>query len=104
MFLGEKIRTLRERKNISQKELGEAIGVSDVMISMYEQDKKRPSLPTIIKMAEYFDVSYDILLGRKEITPSEIYMSLAKEAEKNGIDPEDIRLAIETMKKYRGGK
>lgn len=105
MSLGDKIRELREKKRISQKELGEAIGVSDVMVSMYEQSKKRPSLDTIIAIADYFDVSSDNLLGREETNNlSAPYLSLAKEAEKNGIDPDDIRLAIETIRKLREGK
>lgn len=67
MFSGSRLKKLRENKNISQKELAENIGVSDVMISMYEQDKKQPSLVTISKIAEYFYVTTDFLLGREEI-------------------------------------
>lgn len=105
MSLGDKIRELRERRHISQKELGEAIGVSDVMVSMYEQGKKRPSLDTVIAIADYFAISSDNLLGREEYDNlSGAYLSLAKEAEKNGIDPDDILLAIETIKKLREGK
>lgn len=104
MFLGGKLKELRENANVSQKEIGEAIGVSDVMISMYEQDKKNPSLPTIVKLAEYFGVSVDYLLGREHVDENEIplYMSLAKSAQDNGISLEDIKLAIETIKQIRG--
>lgn len=104
MSLGGKIKELREKKGISQKELGEAIEVSDVMVSMYEQDKKKPSLPTVIKLASYFNVTSDFLLGRNNTDISSIYLSLAKEAEANGIDPDDIKLAIDTIKRLRGGK
>jgi len=64
-MLSEKIKILREGRNLSQKELAEAIGVSDVMISLYEQGKKKPSLSTIVKLAEYFNVTTDYLLGAK---------------------------------------
>lgn len=71
MNLGEKIKELREGKNISQKELAENIGVSDVMVSMYEQNKKKPSLSTMEKIAEYFSVTVDYLLGRENASDSE---------------------------------
>ena len=104
MSLGVKIKELREKRNLSQKEVGEAIEVSDVMISMYEQDKKNPSLPTILKLASYFNVTSDYLLGRDSMNMGSVYLSLAKEAEENGIDPDDIKLAIDTIKRLRGGK
>ncbi len=66
MFSGENLKTLREIHNLSQKELGEQLDVSDTMISMYEQNKKQPSLTTITKMATYFNVSVDYLIGLKE--------------------------------------
>lgn len=66
MFSGENLKTLREQKNLSQKVLGEELDVSDTMISMYEQNKKQPSLPTITKMAKFFNVSVDYLIGLKD--------------------------------------
>ena len=67
MFSSGRLKSLRETRGISQKELAESIGVSDVMISMYEQGKKNPSLETISKIAKYFNVTVDYLLG-KELT------------------------------------
>ncbi len=67
MFSYNRLKSLRESKSISQKELAEGIGVSDVMVSMYEQGKKNPSIDTIAKISDYFGVSVDYLLG-KEIT------------------------------------
>ncbi|HWT74550.1 MAG TPA: helix-turn-helix transcriptional regulator [Mobilitalea sp.] len=103
MSIGSKIKELREKKGISQKELGEAIDVSDVMVSMYEQDKKKPSIPTVERLATFFNTTTDEILGRENPKMSSIYLSLAKEAEENGIDPSDIKLAIDTIKRLRGG-
>lgn len=66
MIFGERIKKLREDINISQKDLGECIGVSDVMISMYEQNKNYPSINTILKLSDYFNVSIDYLFGRED--------------------------------------
>ena len=65
MFSGSRLKELRDLRNVSQKELGEYVGVSDTMVSMYEQGKKKPSLPTIERIAEYFYESVDYLLGRE---------------------------------------
>lgn len=65
MFSHTRLKALRENRGLSQKGLGEEIGVSDVMISMYEQGKKNPSIDTITKMANFFGVSVDYLLGQK---------------------------------------
>lgn len=99
-MLGDKIKTLREGKNISQKELAQAIGVSDVMISMYEQDKKNPSLPTVVKIAEYFNVSTDYLLGSKHVSLDDDIPENIKAVARNLMDlPEENRkLAIDMIK------
>ena len=95
-MLGDKIKVLREGKNVSQKELAQAIGVSDVMISLYEQGKKYPSLSTIVRIAEYFNVSTDYLLGIKTSANDDIpenikavarnLMELSEEKRKLAID------------------
>lgn len=51
-----KILELRTQKNISQRELGEAIGVSNLSIFNYEKGTKKPRRNTLIKIAEYFNV------------------------------------------------
>ncbi|WP_410988634.1 helix-turn-helix domain-containing protein [Bacillus cereus] len=61
----ERIKMLRNKKNLTQKGLGEAIGVSESFISMVESktNRKSPSRATISKMAEVLGVSTDYLLG-----------------------------------------
>jgi len=56
MELGKMLKQLRESKGLSQKKLGEELGVSDVMISLYEKKSKKPSTKNLIKLAEYFNV------------------------------------------------
>lgn len=105
MFSGDRLKSLRETRGISQKELAESLNVSDVMVSMYEQDKKKPSLDTIAKMADYFNVTVDYLLGLEDTTEGlSVYLSLARDAQKNGISIDDIKMAIDTIKRIRGDK
>lgn len=61
-----KIRELRKAKKISMKELGVAIGgYAESTISLYENNKRQPDQATLIKIADFFGVSVDYLLGRE---------------------------------------
>ncbi|MGE5572991.1 MAG: helix-turn-helix domain-containing protein [Bacteroidota bacterium] len=64
MNLGEQIAHLRKAKGISQDELADLIGVSRGAISMYEINKREPDYETLQKLADFFGVSTDYLLGR----------------------------------------
>lgn len=66
-MLGERIKKLREEKEISQKSLSNYLGVSPSTIGMYEQDRRTPDSDMILKIANYFDVTTDYLLGASEI-------------------------------------
>lgn len=56
MTIGQKIKHLRTSRNLYQKDVALGVGVTDVMISKYESDKKKPGRDTIIKLANFFDV------------------------------------------------
>jgi transcriptional regulator with XRE-family HTH domain len=61
--LGERLRILRNERNITQTELSKRIGVSKAMISSYELEQRQPSYAVLIKFAAYFGVTADFLLG-----------------------------------------
>lgn len=61
------IRTLRKRKNMTLKELGEIINVSESTISLYENGHREPDFETLIKIAKYFNVTIDYLLGNETV-------------------------------------
>lgn len=56
MSIGKNIRALRESRNITQKELADAIGVTDKAVSTWEKDIKTPRMGSIQKIADYFSV------------------------------------------------
>lgn len=62
-----RIKELRAVKNVSQAELGRAIGVERSTVCQYEKGSRMPDNNTLIKIADYFGVSTDYLLGRTEI-------------------------------------
>lgn len=57
------LKRLREEKNMTQAELGKALEISPSAIGMYEQGRRTPDIPTLKKIASYFNVSLDYLLG-----------------------------------------
>lgn len=61
--LGEKLRFLRQKRRLSQAQLAESISATPALISAYELGERVPSLPNLIKLASFFHVSTDYLLG-----------------------------------------
>ena len=57
---------LRKNHNLTQKELGDSMGLSKAVISKYENGLGYPSYDILIKFAEYFGVTTDYLLGVTE--------------------------------------
>lgn len=63
MTLGQRIKKLRIAKKLSQEELGKILHVLKVSISGYKNDTREPSNDSIKKLASYFNVTTDYLLG-----------------------------------------
>lgn len=59
----KRLAELRKEKNLSQLELGVILGIAQNLISHYECGRRNPSIPTIKKLATYFNVSIDYLVG-----------------------------------------
>jgi len=57
---------LRRKKRLTQKELGKVFGLSKQAISSYEKGDSAPTHETLKKMAEFFGVTTDYLLGRTD--------------------------------------
>jgi transcriptional regulator with XRE-family HTH domain len=61
--LGEKLRTLRTQRGLSQTKLGQALGYADgSYISDVENSRTKPTAEFVFKVAQFFDVSADDLL------------------------------------------
>ena len=65
LSFGEKIRLLRENAELNQRDLGQAINMTQRKISYLENNKYEPSIDDIIAICTYFKISYDYLLGLK---------------------------------------
>lgn len=65
-----RIEELREEKGITQNEIAEAIGTSRTNIGRWEKGLNEPSYTYVIKLANFFNVSVDYLIGNEESFPT----------------------------------
>lgn len=74
-----KIRELRLRKNITQFELANELGLTQGIVSSWENGRNKPTLNTAQKLANVLSCSLDELFG--EVDPQENHESEKKESE-----------------------
>ena len=63
---GERLKTLRTAENISRTQLAQALNVSVRLISYWENNQRECDFDTLNKIANYFSVSCDYLIGRTD--------------------------------------
>ena len=64
------LKMLRKQKKLLQKELADIFNVDQTTVSKWEVGKAIPDYGTLQKLADYFNVSVDYLLGREEKMPA----------------------------------
>ena len=71
-MLGTRIKLLREELGLKQEDLAKKLSVSPSAIGMYERNLREPNNELILKIANFFNVSVDYLLGKSDIRNPEI--------------------------------
>ncbi len=66
MNVGSKIRELRIEKGIRQADLAKILNVDKTTVTKWETNCHLPDFEKLVAIADYFDVSTDFLLGRKD--------------------------------------
>ena len=64
MQIGNKLKELRISEGLTQQELSVRLGISRVNYTRYETDKVRPDYETLIKLADFYNVSLDEIFDR----------------------------------------
>lgn len=64
MDYGKKLKSLRLDRNLSQRDLAKATGISQQAISFWEQNKRTPNMDDCIVLADFYDISLDELVAR----------------------------------------
>lgn len=95
------MRELRKNKNVSQEEIGDFFGVAKQTISNWENNITEPTMETIKKMAEYFKVTTDYLLGFNQEDKDKI-SKLETVLKEYGID--DLEKAMQILEILKENK
>ncbi|WDV44545.1 helix-turn-helix transcriptional regulator [Clostridiaceae bacterium M8S5] len=106
-MISERIKQLRKDRNITQSVLANHIGVSTSIIGMYETNARKPSYEALLKIANYFNVATDYLMGNDlydansaEEKIREIgmdYIDLALKFKEKNISAKDVEKILEIM-------
>jgi transcriptional regulator with XRE-family HTH domain len=109
---GEKIRSIRERKQITLKEVAEKAGLSESLISQIERNKVSPAIDTLLVIAEILEIDLEYLFSdfkqnkkvnlvkfenrNKVVLDKIVYQQLSKTIEENeehGIEAYEMHIA-----------
>lgn len=63
----ERLKQLRTAKDLSQSEFGKMIKVSKSSVNMYERGEREPKFETLERIADFFNVDMDYLLGKTDV-------------------------------------
>lgn len=94
-----RLKFLREEKQVFQKDIANYLNCSIAIISMYEKEQRVMDVNIAQRLAEYFDVSVDYLLGKTDVrNTGEIIDDVLNEA-MIGMSKKDYEKLTETQKK-----
>ncbi|EGL99324.1 helix-turn-helix domain-containing protein [Ligilactobacillus salivarius] len=93
-MLGNNIKELRKNKRMTQKDLAEAMKVSQQTVGAWETERAIPGADTLSELADYFNVTTDYLLGRPE----------KKDDNAKTADIEDLDKMIDNARSFGGKK
>jgi transcriptional regulator with XRE-family HTH domain len=115
MNIGDRLKKLRLEKGLTIREVAKIFNISKSTVSDYERGRTTPNYELLIKMADYFNVTTDYLLGLTDerniykTVPKEVpkilrelgtkYIGFAKDLKDAELTEEEIKDMIEYMKK-----
>ncbi|MBM7854195.1 transcriptional regulator with XRE-family HTH domain [Desulfohalotomaculum tongense] len=93
--------SLRKKAKFTQKELAAKLNIGRGALSLYEIGQREPDLETLNKIADFFNVSTDYLLGRtnSDTKLNPVYLEIIQEWEKEGGNPEALKKALKDYMK-----
>lgn len=87
MSIGSNIKSARTKKGLTQKQLGQKLGVSQSAIGQFEKDSSSPNIKTIEKIADALDINY-----RELVEPDDIFTVIQSSL------PDALDKAVESLK------
>lgn len=106
MGFKERFIQLRKELGLTQEQLAEKLGMgyTRTAISAWEVGRNEPSNIDTVKIADFFGVSTDYLLGKTDIRNTEKDFKFAYHKETEGLSEDEIKEALDFYKKIKYGK
>ncbi len=108
MTIGERIAQLRKSRSMSQFQLAKTLNIATSTLGMYETNKRKPNMEMLEKLADFFGVSIDYLLGREISDKSNIDLDKAIDNamsfDGKPVTEHDRKMMKQLWKAYMAGK
>ncbi|MCD7824168.1 MAG: helix-turn-helix domain-containing protein [Oscillospiraceae bacterium] len=65
-LIAQRMKKLRKDKDVTQSQVCDTTGINRINYSGYENEKATPNAETLVRIADYFEVSVDYLMGRTD--------------------------------------
>lgn len=108
MTIGERIAQLRKNRSMSQFQLAKTLNIATSTLGMYETNKRKPNMEMLEKLADFFGVSIDYLLGRETSDKSDIDLDRAIDNamsfDGKPVTDHDRKMMKQLWKAYMAGK
>lgn len=89
-MINQRLKQLRSENHLTQAQLAEILGIAKTTLAAYEQGKSEPNIELLIKLADYFCVTVDYLIGKTNCSNSD-YQPIADSL---GIDEKTIETLL----------
>ena len=110
-MLGKRLLYLRNKRELTQEELAKIFCMSRSTYAQYEVNRRKPDYDTLQRIADYYKVSTDFLLGRTEDSVTEephllesqqVYNTPAAQRSDDPIEdlPEEAKKSLEEFKEF----
>ena len=107
-ILAKNLRTLRKEAKLSQTEVAEKLGLGYYTLGKWEQGRAEPSADDLVRLADFFEVSTDFLLGRADdignISPAIPAREQQLLADFRSLAPALQEMLLATIETWKGSK
>ncbi|MGM9636520.1 MAG: helix-turn-helix domain-containing protein [Eubacteriales bacterium] len=100
LMISENIRKYRRERNITQEQMAQAIGISPQSVSKWECGDGYPDITLLPRIANYFGITIDTLMGNDDTGPKEDFQRNIKEKSEEQDKEERLQRTIEYYRKY----
>lgn len=100
MSFGKRLKKLRLKKNLTQAELAKILKIGESTVSFYEANKREPDYEMLKRIADFFNVSVDYLLGRTDYDKHSETIAAHRTDDPMDDLPAEARRSLEDFKRY----